>query len=129
MIVADSSVWIAFLRGIRTAEVEKFENAVSEGGVLLLDLVLCEVLQGAPSDREARRFKSLLFEFDIGLTLNSTIAVRGAENYRKLRTRGVTLSQTTDLLIGTFCVENGHTLLTADPDFDAMRDHLGLKTL
>ena len=62
MIVVDSSVWIAFLRGIRTAEVKKFENSVSEGAVLLLDLVLCEVLQGAPSDREARRLGSLLFE-------------------------------------------------------------------
>ena len=57
------------------------------------------------------------------------LAIRAADNYRRLRELGITLRATADLVIGTYCIEHGHTLLHSDRDFDAMRDHLGLKTL
>jgi predicted nucleic acid-binding protein len=34
-----------------------------------------------------------------------------------------------DLIIGTFCIKHGHTLLHDDRDFDPMRTHLGLQVL
>jgi len=32
-----------------------------------------------------------------------------------------------DIFIGTYCLEHGAELLTADRDFVPMRDHLGLR--
>ena len=32
-----------------------------------------------------------------------------------------------DLIIGTYCMEHGHSLLHADRDFDPMAEHLGLR--
>jgi predicted nucleic acid-binding protein len=47
-------------------------------------------------------------------------------NYQKLRRRGITPG-TVDMIIGTYCIETGAQLLTADLDFAPMRDHLGLR--
>ena len=43
-----------------------------------------------------------------------------------LRRRGITIRRTIDLLIGTWCIENGRPLLHNDSDFHPMARHLGL---
>jgi predicted nucleic acid-binding protein len=60
--------------------------------------------------------------------VGSMIAVRAASNYRALRTIGITIRKTIDLLIGTFCIENRYPLLHNDRDFRPMAQHLGLVT-
>jgi hypothetical protein len=47
---------------------------------------------------------------------NPDLAVQGAANDRRLRRRGVTVRKPIDLIIGTFCIVKGHTLLTSDRD-------------
>ncbi len=64
--------------------------------------------------------------FDLG---GAAIAVNAAQNYRRLRRLGVTPRSATDVLIATFCVEQKHTLLHRDRDFDPMVKHLGLKVM
>ena len=49
-----------------------------------------------------------------------------ARHYRQLRSKGITVRKTIDLVIGTFCIANGHSLLHADRDFEPMEEHLGL---
>jgi len=61
--------------------------------------------------------------------LGRDIALASAQNYRKLRAAGVTVRKTIDVMIATFCIENDHTLLHADRDFDPMEMHLGLRVL
>ncbi len=46
-----------------------------------------------------------------------------------LRAQGVTVRKTIDMLIATFCIENGHELLHADRDFDPIEQHLRLRTV
>ncbi|MEM6264820.1 MAG: hypothetical protein AAGI38_20070, partial [Bacteroidota bacterium] len=58
--------------------------------------------------------------------LGKEMANQSARNYRKLRAKGITIRKTIDLLIGTFCIEYGHTLLHNDRDFDHMELHLNL---
>ncbi|HWB52345.1 MAG TPA: VapC toxin family PIN domain ribonuclease, partial [Stellaceae bacterium] len=57
------------------------------------------------------------------------LAVKAAANYRFLRTRGITIRKTIDLIIGTFCIERGHHLLHSDRDFEPMERLLGLQTV
>ena len=54
------------------------------------------------------------------------IAIKAAANYRKLRALGVTIRKDVDMLIGTWCIENGIPLLHNDRDFRPMVEHLGL---
>ena len=127
MIVVDSSVWIAHLRGSDTAEVRELRTLDDPDDILVGDLILLEVLQGARSERHAAVINRQLRQFQIASMLSPALAPRIARNYRYLRDRGVTPHKTIDMIIGTFCIEGGHRLLHADRDFDPMVAHLGLR--
>ena len=126
MIVVDSSVWIDFLNGRKAAHVERLRAALGVEEIIVGDLMLCEVLQGLGSEREASQVESLLRRFDIVPMAGQAIAVSAARNFRSLRKRGVTIRKTIDLLIGTWCIENRRALLHNDSDFKPMAQHLGL---
>ena len=59
--------------------------------------------------------------------MDDRIAVLAARHYRTLRSLGITIRKTIDLIIGTFCIEHGHELLHDDRDFEPMHAHLGLR--
>jgi predicted nucleic acid-binding protein len=129
MILVDSSVWIAHLRGYQTPATAKLLIAVQEELVLVGDLILLEVLQGARHDGHAASIEQNLRQYTMVPLLNADLATRAARNYRRLRSLGITIRKTADMIIGTFCIENGHALLHDDRDFDPMEAHLGLKVV
>jgi predicted nucleic acid-binding protein len=126
MILADSSVWIAHLRGHRTAATAMLEAAIRTDDLVIGDLILVEILRGARDEPQARRLERTLLDYPVVSLLDPDLAVRAARNYRKLRALGVTTRKTVDLVIGTFCIERGYKLLHADRDFEPMQRHLGL---
>jgi hypothetical protein len=79
--------------------------------------------------RHARKLESRLRRFQIEGMLNPQLAIRAAEHYRTLRGLGVTVRKTADLIIATFCIDRGFTLLHEDRDFTPMAIHLGLQVL
>ncbi len=127
MILVDSSVWIAHLKGRATAATRKLEEAAAREPLLVGDLILLEVLQGARDKTHAARIERALREYAVVPLLGSDVVVQAAKNYRKLRTLGITICKTANLIIGTFCIEHRHTLLHADRDFGPMREYLGLR--
>jgi predicted nucleic acid-binding protein len=129
MILVDSSVWIAHLRAEQTPATAKLEAAALREPLLVGDLILLEVLQGAKSDAHAARIERTLRHYTVVPLLDADLASRAARNYRRLRDLGFTVRKTIDIIIGTFCIEHRHTLLHEDRDFDPMRAHLGLRTL
>jgi predicted nucleic acid-binding protein len=70
-----------------------------------------------------------LGDFEIVPMLGEVLAAQVARNYRALRAAGITVRKTPDLIIGTYCIEHGHTLLHEDRDFEPMREHLGLQVV
>lgn len=127
MIVVDSSVWIANLRGLDTLAVRKLRAAVDDESDLLIgDLILLEVLQGAHDEAHADRIERNLRRYPVASMLDGSLAAQAARNYRELRARGITVCKTIDIIIGTFCIAGGHVLLHDDRDFGPMADHLGL---
>lgn len=129
MIVADSSVWIAHLRDLATEPVLQLRNLGAQVPLLVGDVILLEVLQGARNPADAMNIEREMRRFEVVAMLSPDLAVEAAANDRLLRSRGVTPRKTVDLIIGTFCIEHGHTLLHDDRDFDPMRTHLGLQVL
>ena len=126
MIVVDSSVWIDFLNGRKAAHVDHLQAALGVDDIIVGDLMLCEVLQGLGSERDARQVETLLRRFEIVPMAGEAIAVSAARNFRSLRRHGITIRKTIDLLIGTWCIENRRPLLHNDSDFRPMARHLGL---
>lgn len=126
MILVDSSVWIALLRGSWTVATAKLEAASGREPILVGDIILLEVLQGARDEAHATRIERGLRRFDVVPLLDADLAPQAARNYRKLRDLGVTIRKTADIIIGTFCIEHRCSLLHDDRDFLAMEEHLGL---
>ena len=129
MILVDTSVWIDYLRNTSSAPVTRLRGLIGQEELLVGDLILCEVLQGVGSTAQARRIEAALREFELVSLSDPDLAVAAAENYRLLRGRGITVRTTVDLLIGTFCIERGHSLLHADRDFEPMERFLGLQSV
>jgi predicted nucleic acid-binding protein len=126
MILADSSVWISLFRNDNLDEVEKLRSFIPRGLILVGDVILLEVLQGA-RDHQAKFIARQLAEFPAASMISPSLAIKAAANYRMLRSRGITIRTTIDIIIGTYCIEHGHSLLHADRDFTPMAEHLGLR--
>jgi predicted nucleic acid-binding protein len=126
VILVDSSVWIAHLRGLHSPATAKLEAAAAREPILVGDLILLKVLQGARDEAHASEIEHGLRRFEIVPLLDGYLAPRAARNYRTLRAMGLTVRKTPDVIIGTFCIENRCALLHDDRDFAAMEAHLGL---
>jgi hypothetical protein len=127
MIVVDSSVWIDHLRDIDNSAVRALRSIDDPQDIIVGDLILLEVLQGARSEHHATIIEQNLRQFRIESMLSTELAVQAARNFRLVRERGVTIRKTVDLIIGTYCIMHGHYLLHTDRDFQPMVDHLGLR--
>jgi predicted nucleic acid-binding protein len=129
VILVDSSVWIAHLRGYRTIETAKLAAAAAREPLLIGDLILLEILQGARDEAHATRIERELRQYVLVPLLSADLAPRAARNYRRLRELGITVRKTADIIIGTFCIEHRHSLLHDDRDFAPMAEHLGLRVV
>lgn len=125
MIVVDTSVWIDFLRRVRTPQTETLVANMRPVNMMIGESILLEVLQGARDDRHAVALESDLRLFLVEGMFAPDVAVRAAANYRTLRARGITIRKTIDVVIATYCIDNGHHLLHDDRDFEHFRP-LGL---
>jgi predicted nucleic acid-binding protein len=129
MIVVDSSVWIANLRAEHSPAIQKLEQIGETEDVLVGDLVLMEILQGAASEDHAAALAQEFTSYGIVAMVDEGIAWSTARNYRHLRSLGITPRNTVDLLIATFCIERGHVLMHQDRDFDPCEKYLGLQVM
>jgi predicted nucleic acid-binding protein len=129
VILVDSSVWIAHLRGLQTPAIAKLEAVVAREPLLIGDLILLEVLQGTRDEAHAASIEQGLRQYAVVPLLDADLASRAARNYRRLRELGVTIRKTADIIIGAFCIEHHHALLHDDRDFAPMEEHLGLRVV
>lgn len=127
MVLVDTSVWIDYFNGTDTSQSTQLDELLGSGRILIGDLILAELLQGFASDRDFRRARELLLDLPYADLVGKAVSLSAAENYRKLRTRGITIRKTIDMIIGTYCLLNDHELLHSDRDFDAFEQNLGLR--
>lgn len=129
MVIVDSTVWIDYLNEAETPETRWLDSQLDQQRIGLLDLMLCEVLQGVGSDAQAKLVLEHMKGFAILESGGTDLAVAAAANYRALRAKGLTVRKTIDCLIATFCIREGHHLLHSDRDFDPFEQSLGLQVV
>lgn len=125
----DTSVWVDYFNGIETTQTETLESLLGEEMIIIGDIILTEVLQGFRSDHEFNKAKQLMSSFPVYTLLGKENAILAARNYRKMRSKGLTVRKTVDVIIGTFCIENAVPLLHSDRDFEPMAAHLSLEVV
>jgi predicted nucleic acid-binding protein len=129
VVLVDASVWIDFLNGLTNPETEWLDLNLDLEPIGVTTIVLGEVLQGLRDDREAAAVETELLKFQIIEVVDVRLAVDAARNYRRLRQAGRTVRKTVDVLIATYCIREGHSLLHRDRDFDAFEELLGLSVV
>ena len=127
MILVDTSVWIDYFNGIENKQTENLDRILSEQSVLVGDIILTEILQGFDSDKEFRLAKQALNPLDCVHLGGKSLAIKAASNFRFLRSKGVTIRKTVDMLIGSWCIEHEVELLHNDKDFDHIATQLPLQ--
>ena len=127
MILVDSSVFIDYFNGKNNRQTDELNAMLGNELVITGDYILAEVLQGFRNDKDFKTAKEIMQSFPCFNICNEEIAIKCAENFRYLRTKGISIRKTVDLIIGTFCIENDIELLHNDKDFEPMGKHLNLK--
>lgn len=127
MILVDSSVWIDYFLGRNTPQVEILDRSLGVRAVGVGDLVLTEVLQGFRDDKDYRIARSIMDELTVFEMLGKDLAIKSAENFRKLHKQGITIRKTADVIIATYCIEHNFPLLFSDKDFQPFVQHLKLE--
>ena len=123
-----SSDLIDFFNGADNAETDKLNEVLGLEEVVIGDLILTEVLQGFRSDTDYKAAKNVLTSLVVHDLLGKELALKSANNFRKLRKKGITIRKTADVIIATYCIENKLPLLFTDKDFIPFVDNLRLKS-
>lgn len=127
MIVVDTSAWIDYVRGIDAPHTDLLDRELDNSRIVTGDLIIAEFLQGFRGEKEYEEAKKMMDRLEYNDLVGKEIAVQAARNFRRLRKSGITVRKTVDVIIATFCIENGYELLHNDRDFDPMEEKLGLR--
>lgn len=127
MVVVDTSVWIDYLRGASTPQVELLEEVFETDRIVIGDLIITELMQGFRYKKDIAKANELINTLEYMDFVGREIAEKSAENFRLIRKKGFTIRKTIDVIIGTFCIKNGFWLLHNDRDFDPLEKYLNLR--
>lgn len=119
MILVDTSVWIDYINGQDTEQVdyldEQLKNPLAVG---LTEHIYLEILQGAKNQKAFDRFQAYFsgqnFYHFSNLLKSHTSA---AQIYFNCRKKGITIRSSLDCLIAQCAIENKLILLHNDKDF------------
>ena len=128
MILVDTSVWIDYLNNIDSRHTKALDLALIDGTAAIGDLIFLEILQGFKNDKDYEDTKAQLSTLDQYEMFGHHMIELCADNYRRLRKKGITIRGTADVIIATYCIENRIPLLFKDKDFTPFVKHLGLRS-
>ena len=129
MVIVDSTVWVDYFNGKHNPQTDWLDARLDRERLGLTTIILAEVLQGVRDERVAARVERELLKLEIFDATGIALAVQAARNCRILSGRGQTVRKTIDVLIATFCMDEGHSLLHRDRDFDPFEELLGLSVV
>lgn len=127
MIVADTSAWIDYVNGVTAPHTNILDEELARGRIITGDLIMAEFLQGFKEEKDFQAAREMMDILDYQDMAGKEIALQAAQNFRTLRKQGITVRKTMDVIIATFCIENGWELIHNDRDFDRMEKILGLR--
>ncbi|MBA3446324.1 MAG: PIN domain nuclease [Pseudaminobacter sp.] len=126
MLLVDTSVWIDYFRKPNSPSAQTLDQTLGNIEIVIGDLILVELLQGLREGPQLKLVRASIASFRIVDLCGPDIASKAAANYRSLRQSGLTIRGTIDVIIATWCIENGVSLLHNDRDFTIMEQRLGL---
>jgi predicted nucleic acid-binding protein len=128
LILIDTSAFTEFLNKTGSPFDREIESLISKDKeTAIADIVLTEVLQGIKNDKDYAEVKKSLLSFPVYSLKGVDSFIAAADLYRKCRKKGLTIRNTTDLLIAQIALENDLILLHNDKDFDTLAGMCNLR--
>lgn len=125
-VLVDTSVWVNYFRGVDSFGTQTVDQLIDEEADLAVcGPVLMEMIQGCPSEREARTVEAYLGDLIYVATPEHCYRQTG-RMYRQLRSSGVTIRKSIDCLIATIAIGSGLPLLADDRNFSHISAHTPL---
>lgn len=122
-IIADTSVWINFFKGIESAEVSMLIHYIeNDDSVYLCPTIIQEILQGIHNDKQYKKIKNYLLAFNILNDDGIEMAISSANLYRSLKKKGITIRKSNDCLIAQYAIKYSLSVLHQDRDFNLILD-------
>ena len=119
--VADTSVWVEFLRATGSVPHLRLAAAVSDGErIVVLDVVRLELLSGAASEARASELRRFLATFTAVPAASPADHELAAELYRAARRAGETVRSLLDCLVAAAALRLDLPVLARDRDFDVL---------
>lgn len=129
MVLVDTGVWIDFLAGRRTQEVDAVMGLLDkEESIAFTGLILQELMQGC-RDAAAARAIEVHFEPFIEVFPRRSSYRLAAKIFRDCRKAGYTIRSSVDCLIAACAMENNCFVHHKDRDFSFIEKVCGLKIL
>ncbi len=128
MLIADTSVWIEFLKGSGSPQGRRMRQALSDREVIVVDPILLEVMSGARADAVAQT-QRLLDAQQVEALFPKLDWLDAASIYRELRWRGVTIRSQGDVLIAAVAIRLDVPVLHRDRDYEHITQHTALRTI
>ena len=126
MIIVDRGVWVDYFTGNKTDQARHLDSLLGKQPIGTSELIYTDVLRGFIDDKDfetAKKLFSLLSEVDM---VTPRVALKAAENSRILRGLGVSVRNTMDLLIASYCIDKSYPLLYVGQNYIPFENHLGL---
>ena len=132
MILVDSSVLIDHFRGTLNPQTQQLKRWLSgQDGppdIGVADLVVFEVVRGFSTAKAQAQVCDLLLAMEVVEIGGLENALHAATLYQRLRQSGRTVRSPIDVLLASYCMSHGHTLLHRDADFESLQTLGGLDT-
>jgi len=119
VILVDSTVWIALLRGQSNGPTARLRELLLEGDAAAAPVIVQEIFQGASSAANLSRLREHFLALPL-LIATDPVATHAAagELYARCRWAGITPRSPHDCLIAQTAIEHGVPLLHDDRDFE-----------
>ena len=125
MILVDSSVLIDHFRGTLNPQTQQLKRWLSgQDGppdIGVADLVVFEVVRGFSTAKAQAQVRDLLLAMEVVEIGGLENALHAATLYQRLRQSGRTVRSPIDVLLASYCMTHGHTLLHRDADFESLK--------
>ena len=123
--LVDTSVWVEFLRGEKTAIKKRLENLLDENRAVVAGIILAELLTGIANEKEQHFLEECFLGLPFLETTGEIFATAGKMG-AALRKKGITMPLS-DLLIAALAKEHTLTVLTLDNHFQTLTRPLGVQ--
>ncbi len=129
MVLVDTSVWIDFLAGRNTKEVEKLVSLLeNEEPIGFTGQILQELMQGCRDEIQAAKIETNFESFIEILPRRSTYRL-AARIFRDCRKKGYAIRSSIDCLIAACALETDCPVHHKDRNFTFMKKVCGIKLL